>query len=342
MLRKSIAVLLSIGASVGFAQERLVIDPADLTMEVGDRVKLNVTVQNASGETLDRQVRIYSRNGKAVGVDDDNYVVASKPGQHNIIIISPHPDGDRSKRLRVDYPVNVNYPALAEIQISDIPDKVYTNTTISLDVKVYDKTGFHREDVTARLTSTENASVDPFYNVTALKAGTATITAKVDEIVNTVKINMVENPVVAIDLVADMTEARTGDVFRFNATAKDKKGKDVVDAPITFTFSGKAYDVSSSAAGLIKEDGRFVAYEPGLYTITASCGLITKRMTVNAVDRNIDREINLVGHGSVSDKHTSDFWIWEGVDGRDYAVTGTWGADGTAYFLGCYGSGKYY
>ncbi|MEL7005653.1 MAG: hypothetical protein AAFN93_23425, partial [Bacteroidota bacterium] len=28
----------------------------------------------------------------------------------------------------------------------------------------------------------------------------------------------------------------------------------------------------------------------------------------------------------------SDFWIWEGVDGRDYGVTGTWGADGTAYF----------
>ena len=28
----------------------------------------------------------------------------------------------------------------------------------------------------------------------------------------------------------------------------------------------------------------------------------------------------------------SDFWVFEGVDGRDYAVTGTWGADGTSYF----------
>ena len=39
-----------------------------------------------------------------------------------------------------------------------------------------------------------------------------------------------------------------------------------------------------------------------------------------------------VGTGLVNDKHTSDFWVFEGVDGRDYAVTGTWGADGTSYF----------
>ena len=26
------------------------------------------------------------------------------------------------------------------------------------------------------------------------------------------------------------------------------------------------------------------------------------------------------------------FWVFEGVDGRDYAVSGTWGADGTTYF----------
>ena len=39
-----------------------------------------------------------------------------------------------------------------------------------------------------------------------------------------------------------------------------------------------------------------------------------------------------MGHAPVRDKHTSDLWVWEGVDGRDYAVTGTWSADGEAYF----------
>jgi len=40
----------------------------------------------------------------------------------------------------------------------------------------------------------------------------------------------------------------------------------------------------------------------------------------------------LVGHGPVRDMHTSDLWVWEGLDGRDYAVTGTWGANGDAIF----------
>jgi hypothetical protein len=31
-------------------------------------------------------------------------------------------------------------------------------------------------------------------------------------------------------------------------------------------------------------------------------------------------------------RRTSDFWVYEGVDGRDYAVTGTWGSGGWAYF----------
>ena len=39
-----------------------------------------------------------------------------------------------------------------------------------------------------------------------------------------------------------------------------------------------------------------------------------------------------MGAGTVEDKHTSDFWVFEGQDGNDYAVSGTWGADGTTYF----------
>jgi len=47
--------------------------------------------------------------------------------------------------------------------------------------------------------------------------------------------------------------------------------------------------------------------------------------------RNMAREIELVGHGAVRDRATSDLWVWEGVDGKDYAITGTWGAEGHAY-----------
>ena len=43
----------------------------------------------------------------------------------------------------------------------------------------------------------------------------------------------------------------------------------------------------------------------------------------------------MVGHGTVSDVNTSDLWVWPGVGkhkGKDFAATGTWGANGDAYF----------
>ena len=33
-----------------------------------------------------------------------------------------------------------------------------------------------------------------------------------------------------------------------------------------------------------------------------------------------------------SDLKTSDLWVWEAPDGRDYAMTGTWGAAGHVLF----------
>ena len=88
----------------------------------------------------------------------------------------------------------------------------------------------------------------------------------------------------------------------------------------------------TTASGLINNDGRFVADVAGNYLVTASVGNITNSQALNVYERNIKRDVVKVGTGLVNDKHTSDFWVFEGVDGRDYAVTGTWGADGTSYF----------
>ena len=43
--------------------------------------------------------------------------------------------------------------------------------------------------------------------------------------------------------------------------------------------------------------------------------------------------MEFVGHAPVRDRASSDLWIWEGIDGRDYAALGTWNADGHALFF---------
>jgi hypothetical protein len=204
---------------------------------------------------------------------------------------------------------------------------------IPLTFEVIDEKGFVRNDVKFNLTSSNNLiSIDNLNNVKAITSGKSTLTAEFEGITSSIVLNIKKNPVSYIELKSNSDEARTGDVFQFRAVAYDKKNVVIGDAPIKFSFTGKSFDKSNTASGLIEKDGRFVGDVAGQYIITSNVGNISTSKIVNVIDRNIKRKFKSIGVGTVNDKHTSDFWVFEGVDGRDYAVSGTWGADGTTYF----------
>ncbi len=307
------------------AQKAIVIEPEQITLEVGEKLKIEAYITE-DGKRLEEEVRLFSRDRKSLFIDSTLTATAYKPGEFDIIAIG--------QGVRKDFKISVNYPALAEVKIEDIPNKVYAGTPIRLNYQVIDKAGLTRDEVNVTFSSSNEdiAMVNNFGVVKTSQPGQVSITAKADDIDNTININVVENPIVKIELTADGDNARTGDVFHFEAKALDAKGNEVADAPITYSFTGTSDNVSQSASGLIKQDGRFVADEAGMYTVTASAGVASASKMLKISAREVTRKIEMVGHGSVGDKHTSDLWIWEGVDGRDYAVTGTWGADGTAYF----------
>ena len=318
--------------SISAQELTLSVSPESLKLKVGATAQVDATVTDADGnEVKDVEIFRFSRKGKAVSIDSTGQVKTYLPGNYSLIVIARGTDG---KFIRKDIPVEIEYPPLAKILISDVPSQIYAGTTIQLKVKVLDEMDLERKGVKVTTMSSNNdiASIDDYLYLSAQKKGKATITAKVEDIESTVNINVVDNPVTAIELESNAEEGRTGDVFRFKAKAVDKNGNPVEDAPLLFSFTGRSDDVSNSASGLIKQDGRFVADVAGLYTVTASSGPFVARKSLRIYPRNVQRKIELVGQGSVSNKHTSDFWVWEGVDGKDYAVTGTWGADGTAYF----------
>ena len=262
------------------------------------------------GKKLDARVRVYSRARRSLFVDSTLTATAYKPGTFDLIAIGGG--------ARKNFKLTVNYPPITEVKVDAIPQKIYAGTPVALKFKVLDKAGLVREDVAVEFSSANEkvAVIDEFGTITTLTPGKATIKAKAENVVNTISLNVVKNPITKIELTADGDGARTGDVFHFKAKALDSKGKEVADAPIYFSFSGKADDVSSSASGLIKPDGRFVADEAGFYTVTASCGVASASKTLRIERREVSRKIELVGHGSVNDKHTSDLWVWEGQDGR--------------------------
>ncbi|WP_236017270.1 LVIVD repeat-containing protein [Roseivirga sp. E12] len=315
-------VLLSTGLQ---AQKKIVISAEDITLEVGEKLPLEAYVTN-NGEKTEDRVRLFSRDKKKVFIDSVGVAHAFLPGKVTILAITAG--------ARHSFDITVNAPAISEIKIGNIPERIYKGSPVQFNYTVIDKAGLTRKDVRPQLSSSNEkiATIDPFGYVHSTREGEVTITARLDEIENTVRINILKNPVSNIELEVDNGEGRTGDVFHFKATALDDNGNAVVQIPIRYSFNGIADDVSTTASGLIRQDGSFVADKAGIYTVIASAGVASAQKTLRISPRNIQRKIKTVGQGMVSEKFTSDLWVWEGEDGRDYAVTGTWSADGTAYF----------
>ena len=174
--------------------------------------------------------------------------------------------------------------------------------------------------------------------LTALAPGNVTVTATTAEGVSAqMELRIDANPARSLELTASRDEARTGDVIHFEALARDGEQRTVAEAPIRYTLQAwsdpsRPETVGAGAPAQVTPDGRFVAEQAGLYTVVAMSGSLVAEQTVRITPRNVKKRIEFVGHAPVRDRVTSDLWVWEGVDGRDYAVHGTWNADGHAYF----------
>ncbi len=346
-----LVILLLISITVYSQEKSLVSDLDELKINIGEVFKPTTYNIDNLGEKVDCERVIYYQKrgafskGNSIEFDrTEGTLKGIEPGYHEIIAIC-YSGGSSSRRT---FNVKVNYPKVKSINILTGNNTIYTNTYIPISYEITDEMGVIRNidywksdnaqkyfsNLEFSINSSNNKlDVDESNNVFALKSGSATIKVIFDGIKSSKNITIKKNPVTNIDLNFEkQEEIRTGDVLDFDAIAYDKKGNIIDGLDIDFSFKGKSFDKSNSASGLILQDGRFVGDVAGKYIITASFGKISKSKVLNVFERNIKREIKKIGAGSVNDRHTSDFWVFEGVDKRDYAVTGTWGSDGTAYF----------
>ena len=323
----------------GISQQKTIVSNLqNLKMKLGESFTPTSFVLDSEEKKSDcNRMIYYNKKGvfssaKSIYVDDQTGTIkANEPGIHEIVAICI---GEGGKRLTRTFEVNVMYPKVKEIKISIDSDKIYSGTYVPISYKVIDEMGYVRNDVDFSLKSSNNVlEIDDVNNVKAVKEGSTSFEASYEGITGKITIQVLKNPVEKIVLTTSNTECRTGDVVQYSATAYDKKGQKINESfPFKYSFTGKSFDKSNTASGLIFDDGRFVGDVSGKYVISASLGNVSSSKALNVYNRNVKREVVKVGTGLVNDKHTSDFWVFEGVDGRDYAVTGTWGADGTSYF----------
>ena len=308
-----------------------------LVLEVGDTFMPESFVKNFDGTTRNCETIIYYNKkgvfnvgGSIVQDPSTGKIVANEPGKHEVVAVcvDSRNNGDR---LSQTFIVTVNYTKTKSVKI-EVSDEAFAGSYVPLTYKSVTANGNERNDLIANINSsnTDIVSVDSNGLVKALKKGEATLTVEVDGVKATKKIKVKDSPVISLNISASSNSVRTGDVVTLSSKMVGKKGKEINNLKPTYSFHGVSFDGSSSASGLIKEN-KFVADVSGLYTVNAHFGNVTSSTKIKVTDRDIKRDIVQLGTGDVFDKHTSDAWFFEGVDGKDYGVSGTF-FDGKAYF----------
>jgi len=316
-----------------------------IELHVGETKELTIKLLNEDGDLSQnsfyvfgqrRALSVSPRTSDSTGIATVT-VKAHKPGRLRLSVQSI--TVKRDDRVRDKLVVNVPFPPIDHIVFNQTPSKLYTETSTSFSVEVIDEAGLTREnaDVKLKSSNTAVADFDIFGNLETKRTGRVTVSATAEGITEQFNVRVVKNPVRSVTLSAEKDEIRTGDVLHFDAQALNRSGRSIEDAPVSFTYSGEADygEFGLPAAGLVTEDGRFVAETAGIYTVTAFSGGYSDQKTVRVVPRDVKQNVKLVGHGLISDVLTGDLWVWAGVgkhEGKDFAVTGTWGSNGEAYF----------
>jgi len=316
-----------------------------IELNVGETKELTIKLLNEDGDLSQnsfyvfgqrRALSVSPRTSDSTGIATVT-VKAHKPGRLRLSVQSI--TVKRDDRVRDNLVVNVPFPPIDHLVFNQTPSKLYTETSTSFSVEAIDEAGLTREnaDVKLKSSNTAVADFDIFGNLETKRTGRVTVSATVEETTESFKVRVVKNPTRKVTLSIDREDIRTGDVLALNAKALNRSGRTIDDALITYSYLGQANygEFALPAAGLVTDDGRFVAETAGLYTVIASSGGYSAQKTIKVVPRDVKKEVKLVGHGLISDVLTGDLWVWAGVDkheGKDFAVTGTWGSNGEAYF----------
>ncbi len=315
----------------GLRVATLTAEPAELSLETGQTADLNILALDADGNPVDAQLRMFGRGVRI----RDGIVTGLEGGDFTIVVtvVLPPNAGRDPAVLRI--PVRVSWPAIAAVRVARAQEgRLYVGTSLRHRAQAVHSDDSPRPDPTFQWSSSDPSvlTVDRHGNATAHAAGSATVYATLEGVRGELGYEVAPFPATAIEVRGGLEQARTGDVLTFEAVVTGSSGP-IDDLPVTWSVSFVPDDsINAPGASGIVDSGKFVGETPGQYTVVASAGSISGTKSVDVRPRGSIQEIEMVGHGLVNDVHTSDLWIFEGVDGRDYAVTGTWGGDGWAYF----------
>ena len=324
---------------------KFIFEPDSIYLNVGETGILKVKMINKDGELAQSPFLIYGQPRRSLEASPR---ISDSTGYAEVMV-KPHKSGmlklrvrsvavKREDRVYGAATVEVPKPKLKKVVFANPKTSLYQKTSIKMNADVFDEANLIRKDINIIYSTSDEeiAEFDDFGNLKTKKTGKVILTAKVEELESQLNLDVIKNPIKELTINSSKDKIRTGDVLHFIVNAFDRRKNIIADAPIEYSYKGKAdYGIGFPASAQITLDGRFVAETAGMYTIYASSNGLIVNKTIKVVNRNVGKELKLIGHGLISDVYTSDLWLWPGIGkhkGKDFAVTGTWGANGEAYF----------
>jgi len=301
----STILLLLAGAQMG--PDRIDLDPAGLTLDAGETVTVTATVRDENGSVLaDAPIRWIAMTPEVAAVDQAGQVTAVSAGEARIAA--------RTGNVMAFATVVVRALPVTSLEADMPAAEMVTGTSAPVRVVAQGRDGETVRAPSLAFSSSNDAvaAVDAMGRVHARSPGQAVITVSAGEARATATVTVREGDPGQIAVTPAEVEARTGDVVRFRAEGS---------APLypEWSVSGAGAQIETEGA-----EGVFVAERPGTYRITAIYGEGRAAVaTAEVTTRIAEAELVRVGRGAAADHHSGDTWVFEGVNGRDYAYVGT-------------------
>jgi hypothetical protein len=286
---------------------RIVVTPAGRTMTAGDTLRLHAEARDAQNNVIPGVTFRYRLGAMArfEGRVDSTGLVTAGSTSILPVTVTATLAGAKPKFEVVE--VHALPGSAASIEIAPGTAKLVAGQRLRLTARVFSASADRRSDRVSWTSSRPSvASVNAAGLVTAVGAGSANIIAKVGSISTQLPVQVVAGQIASLVLTPEAVDARAGDVLRFSVQAKDASGKAIAGLTPTWSFS--------PGHGLMEDDGAFVGYEAGEYTVTASFGTRSVEATVNLAERDVRRPLTLVGRLPRSRFSTEEVWLHQ--DGK--------------------------
>jgi hypothetical protein len=281
---------------------RVAVTPENPTVVAGDSLQLVARAFDASGQAVAGARFLFNPAGSARfegRVDTAGFVRSGSTGTIPVTVTAFLP-GARPVVTTVNVRM-VPGPA-ARIAFDHQATRLVVGQSYVLSASVYSAANDKRaDDITWRSSAPAIVRVGADGRATALAAGSATITASAGSASATLPVTVAASNVASFSLTPETRNARTGDVIRFTATARDASGAAISGLSPSWSFS--------PGQGTIGQDGGFVGYEAGNYTVTATLGNRVAQATVRLSERDVRRPAIVVGRLPRTRFTTEEVWL---------------------------------